>query len=345
MYDIITFGSATKDIFIKPKTFQKISDKKKFITGKGVCFNLGSKVDIKDITFSSGGGGTNTAATFAKQGFRVAYCGAVGNDLAGQEIINELANRGIDTQFIIKTDRKSTNHSIVISGIDDERTILVYRGASEELKAENIPWLRVSPRTAGTDPEAKWFYIAPLSGSLCDRFEALVNFAYKNKIKVALNPGNCQLSLPQSILKRILNKVDILILNQEEAALLTKIPYSKEKEIFKKIDEICSGITIMTKGERGVVVSDGQYLYRAKPRKSKVVDRTGAGDSFGAGFVAGFIQSKSDVIFATQLGIANADSCLKKIGAKNGLLKKNEKFFKVRVTKEKCCSTCLCQRK
>jgi len=336
MYDIITFGSATKDIFIKTKNPKVIKDKKAFVTGRGVCFNLGSKVDIDEILLASGGGGTNTATTFANQGFKVAYCGAVGDDLAGQEIINELNTFNINTDLIIKSKTKPTNHSIVIAGINDDRTILVYRGASEGLKRENIPWEKLS---------AKWFYISPLSGQLCRVFEDLIDFAVKNKIKVVLNPGNCQLSLPVKILRRILNKVDILILNQEEASLLTKIPYSKEKQIFKKIDEICPGIAIMTKSEKGVVISDGKHLYRALPQKAKVIDGTGAGDSFGAGFVAGFLQSEGDIIFATQLGIANAAACLKKIGAKNGLLKKNEKFYKVDVKKEECEINGLCQCK
>ncbi|MBU4274804.1 carbohydrate kinase family protein [Patescibacteria group bacterium] len=334
MYDIITFGSATKDIFIKTKKFRVLKDKKNFATGKGVCFNLGSKVDIDEILFASGGGGTNTAATFAKQGFRTAYCGAVGQDLAGQEIIEELKNLNINTQLVVKSERKPTNHSIVISGINDDRTILVYRGASEELKKENIPWLKL---------KTKWFYISPLSGELCKVFGDLIDFAVKNKIKVALNPGNCQLSLPPKLLRKNLGKIDVLILNQEEASLLTGISYKKEKEIFKKIDEICSGIVIMTKGEKGVVLSDGEYLYRALPPKMKAADRTGAGDSFGAGFVSGFLRSRGDIIVATQIGIANSTACLKKLGAKQGLLKKNEKFYKVEVKKEKCSKNGLCQ--
>lgn len=340
MYDIITFGSATKDIFLKIKRLKSASGKS-FISGKGICFNLGSKIDIDEIFFSSGGGGTNTAATFANQGFKVAYCGAVGDDLAGKEIIQELGGLGVDTQFIIKKGEKPTNHSIVFINPNGERTIFVYRGASEELKKEDIPWLRDSPHTKGTVPVAKWFYIAPLSGSLClpagrqaTLFENIVDFAYKNKIKVALNPGNCQLNLPFEKLKKILKKVNILFLNQEEASFLTKISYQKEKQIFKKLDEICPGIAIMGGDKKGLV-SDGKYIYIAKAPQIKVVDRTGAGDAGASGFVAGFIKSKGNIEYAEQLGMANATSCLKKIGAKPGLLKKNEKFSKVEVIKKK----------
>jgi len=366
MYDIITFGSATRDIFLKSKTF-KIVGEKKFITGKGLCLSLGSKIEVKDIAFSTGGGGTNTADTFSKQGFKVAYCGMIGVDEAGEEVIKELKKFGIDTQFVFRTKKKPTNYSVILSsdGRDYnppttrqkqvmDRTILVYRGASGELTKKEIPWPKLSAFTKGYGGssialggggKARWFYIAPLSGKLCGISENLVNFAYKNKIKITMNPGHCQLSLPRKTLERILKKVDILILNQEEASLLTKIPYQKEVEIFKKIDKLCPGIAIMTKGPGGVVVSDGKYLYRASPPKSKVVDRTGAGDSFASGFVSGYIQSKGNIIYAIQLGMANSSACLQKLGAKNGLLEKGQKFKKVKVQKEFCSKNNFCLTK
>lgn len=322
MFDIITFGSATWDVFLRPKNIKILKDKK-FITGKGICFDLGSKVDVGEIYFSSGGGGINTAATFAKQGFKVAYCGRVGDDVSGREIIEELKNLGIDCQFVLKTKLKPTNYSVVLTGQNMDRTILVYRGASENLTEKNIPYEKLS---------ANWFYIAPLSGKTAVLTKNIVDFARKNKIKVVFNPGNSQLFLPPKILKDILRKVDILILNQEEASLLTKIFFQKEKEIFKKIDELCPGIAIMTKGPEGVIVSDGKELYQAKILKVKVIDRTGAGDSFGSGFVSGFIKTRGDIEYSIQLGIANSASCLQKWGAKNGLLKKEAQFKKVKVT-------------
>jgi len=329
MFDIITFGSATWDVFLKPKPSSawQVAKNKKFITGKGICLNLGSKIDVEEIYFSSGGGGTNTAATFAKQGFRTACCATVGGDLAGKQIIKELKGFGVDCQFIFKTELKPTNHSIILSVAGQDRTILVYRGASEELNSNQIPWSKIK--------QAKWFYLAPLSGKLAKLTQKIVDFGYSNKIKIAFNPGNSQLRLAPKILKRILARIDILVLNQEEASLLTKIPYQKEKKIFQKIDEICPGIAIMTKGKEGVVVSEGKYLYQARPRKIKVVDRTGAGDSFASGFLSGFIKSGGEVEYGIQLGLANSMSCLKKIGAKNGLLLENEKFKKIKVLKRK----------
>ncbi len=327
MFDIITFGSATWDVFLrlKPASGWQVLKNKKFIKGKGICFNLGSKVDVRDIYLSSGGGGTNTAAGFVKQGFKTAYFGTVGRDLAGQEIIKELKKLGIDTRFISKTNLKPTNHSVILNtGPEGNRTVLAYRGASEVLTKKDIPWSKL---------KAKWFYLAPLSGKASKLAKDIVNFAYKNKINIVFSPGNSQISLAAATFKSILKKIDILVLNREEASLLTEIPYQKEKEIFKKLDEMCPGIAIMG-SSKGVKVSDGKYLYQAKMPIIKVVDKTGGGDAASSGFVSKYI-IEGNIEHAVQLNVANAASCFQKWGAKQGLLRKNEKFRKVKVDKIK----------
>lgn len=318
MFDIITFGSASQDVFLKVKNL-KAKEEKRIFDGKDICFSLGAKIPVKKIEFSTGGGGTNVAVTFANQGFRVAYCGMVGRDSAGRAIERELKARGISTQFLFSTSKKPTNFSIILP-TKRERTILVYRGASEELQAKDIPWEKM---------RARWFYLAPLSGKLAQAWEKILFFARENGIRVAMNPGNTQLSFPKRKLKKLLNLADVLILNQEEASLATGIPYFKEKEIFKTLDDWVEGICIMTKGPLGGVVSDGKFLYHFNVLKvKKIVDRTGCGDAFGSGFLVGPIRCPGSIEYAIQLASANATGCLQKIGAKNDLLKKGESIFK-----------------
>ncbi len=314
MYDVITFGSASRDIFLEPGEY-KVKKDKSFITGKGVCFNLGSKVSVEGVNFSSGGGGTNSAATFSSRGFKACFCGSLGDDISGKEVIKELNNFGIETKVSLK--KEPTNFSVVLN-LPEERTILVYRGASERLSKKDIPWKEI---------KAKWLYLAPLSGNLSRMTREIVDFAFERGVKIALNPGNSQIA---DGIEKVLKKVDVLLLNQEEASLLTGIGYKKEKEIFRKIDDLCPGIAIMTKGDKGSLVSDGRNLFSAGVVPVKVKDRTGAGDSFGAGFVSGFIES-GDIEYSIQLATANAASCLGEVGAKKGLLKKGDHFKKIKV--------------
>ncbi|MCX6719757.1 MAG: PfkB family carbohydrate kinase, partial [Candidatus Staskawiczbacteria bacterium] len=123
MYDIVTFGSAAQDIHVKSRAFKILKDEKDFSTGEGLCLALGSKIDVEDIIYTTGGGGTNTATTFAKQGFRTAFCGAIGVDIAGLEVVRELKHFGVDTRFLVKKKEKRTNNSIVISNEGEDRTI------------------------------------------------------------------------------------------------------------------------------------------------------------------------------------------------------------------------------
>lgn len=319
MRDVITFGSATWDIFIRDKEIHFGKDERS-PTGKEIYLSLGSKIEIDELRSSSGGGGTNTVATFLAQGFKTAYCGAVGEDPNGEAVVRDLKERGADVSLISKTDTP-TNLSLILSVPGKDRTILAYRGASEKLVVKDI----LGKRTI-----AKWFYIAPLSGKLASSFSKIIDFASENGIKTAVNLGKDQLSLPSKKLKSILSKTDILILNQEESSILTDIPYSKEKEIFKKVIDFYPGIFVMTKGSRGVIVSDGEKIYSAGIIKSKVVDRTGAGDSFGSGFVS-TIMSGDDIKTAIQFASANATHCLKEWGAKNGLINKGEGYKKIKV--------------
>lgn len=338
MYDIITFGSAAQDIFVSSKGFKILKGEKSFSTGEGICLPFGSKIDVEEIIFTSGGGGTNTAATFARQGFKTAFCGAIGADSAGLEIVRELKRLRIDTRFLTKKKEKKTNCSVVVSNNTGERTILIYRGASELLCEDDIPWRKIK--------KTKWFYAAPLTGVLCDAFTRLVSFAKENNIKVAVNLSKQQLAMPEGQLRKALRKVDILFLNQEEASYLTEVPFKQEAEIFKKIDEMCPGVAVMTKGAEGVTVSDGKYLYFASPNPNReVIDTTGAGDSFASGFLADFIRYNGDIGKAIQMGMANSEANLAEVGAKTGLLDKKSDFKPVAVLRQLCTENNLCVNK
>ena len=313
MFDVVTFGSATRDLFVRSKDF-KILKNKEFVTGHGICFNLGSKIYLDDLFFATGGGGTNTATTFAKQGLKTAYVGRVGEDAGGKAIKEEIKDLKI-TEFISEDKKFKTAYSRSVSVSLRERTILVYNGACHYLETKDIPFSGLG---------AKWFYIAGLSGKSAQTLLPIISFARKNKTKVALNPGAAQFALGLNKLRNVLDAVDVLILNQEEGAGLAGLPFEKEKEIFKKLDKFVRGIVIMTKGPKGVVASDGKHVYSAGTfKEKKYIDRTGAGDAFGSGFVAGLMRT-GKIEEAIRLGTANGTAVVEEMGAKNGLLTKSQ---------------------
>lgn len=315
MFDIVTFGSGTQDIFVQSKNFTFLKDES-FVGGQGICIGAGSKFYIDQMLTTIGGCGVNTAFTFALQGLKTIYCGKVGSDLAGRQIVEKLTEVGAATNLVVKTDELMTSHSIILTAPDKERTILIYRGASNSLTEQDINWDALK--------NTKWFYVAPMSGDCAPLFTKLLEFSQKNNIQVSMNLGASQIKMGLKKLRPLLNlsAAKIVNLNQEEAAQLTDVDFKNEKEIFKALDEIVQGTVVMTKGPQGVVVSDGEHLYSAGVPSADYVDRTGAGDAFGSGFTTAIIQGKS-IEEAIQLATANATGCVQELGATNGLLKKN----------------------
>jgi sugar/nucleoside kinase (ribokinase family) len=287
---------------------------------------LGSKIHIEDVFFAMGGCGTNASVTLSLQGLKSAYCGQIGKDSGGYMVKSELKKYKVSTDLLKERQELNTAYSVILSSPGADRTILEHYGACHKLAEGDINWNKL---------KSKWFYVGPLSDQSAKVFEPIINFAAENKIKLAVNPGKNQIKEDLEILKKLLNKIDILFVNQEEASKISGVDYSNESEIFKILDDLVQGIVVMTKGPDGVVVSDGQFRYSAGIPKSEMVDRTGAGDAFASAFVAGYIDKK-DIEHAIQLATANATAVIQKLGAVNGLLKKGEwgEWEKVQVRKE-----------
>jgi len=316
MFDIITFGSAIEDTFLRlNKSNYKViknSSISGFSSESSFCFPLGSKMFIDDLKVSSGGGGTNTAATFSRQGLNTAYMGKVGDDEEGERIIKELKDFQLDTNLIKKDPEYPTSFSAILSSAELERTVLTYKGACHFLKKDDIPWEKIE--------KTKWFYISSLGGESHKVFEDLINFAVKYDIKVAVNLGRTQLKLGEKKLAPILKKIDVLILNKEEAAFLTGIEKVQEIKTLKKILNLMEkGLVVISKGDEGSTASNEKNYFRAGIHRVSVVEKTGAGDAFSSGFVAGLIKENS-IEYALKLGTFNAASCIQEIGAKKGLL-------------------------
>ena len=311
-FDIITIGSATRDIFMKSEQFKIVEDKI-FAIGQGECFALGSKIEIKDIVFTSGGGGTNAAVTFARQGLKTSCVGAIGDDFNGKDITDELNREGVSADHFQINKDGHTAYSVILVHESGERTILSYKGEGQNFDVKEIPFDKLG---------ASWLFLDSLGGHY-DLLETAVNWAVKNKVKLATDPGGKELDHGLEKLQPLLKHFSIVKMNQEEAAKLMGIDYKNEKEIFKAMDEVVDGIFLMSKGPDGVVASDGKNIYRAGIPNSPVVERTGAGDAFTSGFITEYIRS-GDISKAIQFATANASSVVAQYGAKAGILKKGD---------------------
>lgn len=311
-YDIITIGSATRDVFLSAADF-KIEKDPISPTGQTIALPLGSKLEIKKIVFATGGGGTNAAVTLARQGFKTACVGVVGQDINASAVLDELSKEGVDVSMFQKHDDDITAYSVILVQDGGERTILSYKGEGQHFSAGKLDLSQV---------ESQWAYVDSLGGHP-DLLEKILAWATQNNVKIATDPGTKELEFGLDKLRPLLGQATIVHMNQEEAARLVGVDFKNEEEIFKKMDEIVAGVFIMSKGHEGVAVSDGKNIYRAGVPDSPIVERTGAGDAFTSGFVAEYMRS-SDIIKSIQFGTANASSVVTQYGSKAGILKNGD---------------------
>jgi len=313
MFDVITFGSATNDIFLQLPEDENMKEAE-MKTQDFFCLPLGQKLLVEDMQVFSGGGGTNVACGLSALGLKVAYLGKVGDDGAAKLVMNDLARFKVNTTLVRKDKSLATAVSFILSKKTD-RTILVFRGACHFLNKQEINF--------GQIQKAKWFYIAPLYEKTADIFGDLVEFAKMNNMQLAVNPSIFQITREDQSFKNALAKVDILFLNQNEGEILARNPILSVEELAKTIHRICPGIIVITQGEKGALVFEGEHFFKASVYKVFVEDRTGAGDSFASGFLAGLFKENS-IEYALRLAMVSSGQNISQKGAKNGLLKQSE---------------------
>ena len=203
---IISVGAAVRDVFLGGTILTPQYEDGIWVEK----FKVGEKYELDSVDFSTGGGATNAAVTFARQGLHASYMGKVGNDPSGRAMLEDLHVDDVDTSLVVTSDER-TGYSVVLLTPDGGRTILTYRGASNVFRIEDFNL---------SDMDGDWLYISSLAGKM-EVLEAIVNAANEKNIKIAFNPGKDELA-NTDYLKSILHKVDILSVNKEELQTLVQ---------------------------------------------------------------------------------------------------------------------------
>ena len=326
MYDVITVGSATLDVFAKTRFSELI----KIIDPRGetdlLAYPSGSKILIDELTFEVGGGGTNTAVSLSRLGHKVAFMGKLGNDENSRIIATYLKKERI--RLLCAHGKGQSGFSVILDTLEHDRTILTHKGVNDDLKFSELNLKEL---------KTKWFYFSSMMETSFKTQEKLSDFAKKNGIKIAFNPSSYLAVKGSVFLTKILRNTDLLILNLEEAEMI--VGKNPKENLLKKLMDLGPKIVVITDGKNEMLVGDSNFIYRAHPPIAKVVDATGAGDAFASSFLSGLIQ-KGNVEFAIRLGVVNAQSVVAHYGAKNILLKKKEalkkaKNLKIKILKKK----------
>ncbi len=303
-FDVVSIGNATLDVFISVHA-KKTRD-------NCIILPCGSKQEVESIFYSTGGGATNTSVAFSRLGLRTGILAAVGKDDPAKTILSELKGEGVDTSMVERIEKFNTAYSAIVTGRGFDRVIFTYGGATTHLQEEKqINWRKLS--------KSNWFYVSSFHSRHLI-LEKVFDFARKNKINVAWNPGKSELKQGINKLRPILGCTNIFFVNAEEAEMLTRKKGIKAnlRELQKLVP-----LVVITTGKKGCIAFDGVRFFEAKTHKINVVDSTGAGDAFNSGFLTGIIWGKP-IPGALKLGVRVAESILVAMGAKNNLLSKKQ---------------------
>lgn len=278
---------------------------------------IGAKANVDAIQFDVGGGGTNSAVTFARHGHETIFLGKIGNDIAGQAVLNCLDAEGIDSSYITIAPRKTTGCSIVLTDSNTgERTILTHRGASDDF--DNLDEKMLD------EIRPDWLYVSTLHGDF-DTYERFFKRARKLGTRVMFSPAIAPRNRTSKML-RLFSMVDIVIMNKREAK--NYVPGEILPELLMRLRNYTDTV-IITDGQMGSIAASPTESYRIGIYEDrKVIDTTGAGDAFGSGFLAHFAAGKS-FRQALIFGSANSTSVVSQLGAKAGILTGREKLHQM----------------
>ncbi|NQV11833.1 carbohydrate kinase family protein [Candidatus Uhrbacteria bacterium] len=308
-FNVITIGSAVKDVFVQSDKFY-VEKSERFPGNEDACFVLGGKIEVDQPVFGSGGGATNAAATFAKLGLKSAVVAKIGDDVTGKEVVDDIHQHGVYTNLMVTSAKGGTGYSTLLTAANGQRTAVVYRGVSKDLSVKDMPWSKM---------QADWFYMTSLGGNI-PLIKKIFAFAAKNDIKIAWNPGSLELDKGSKILEPLFKRTDILSLNHDEAALVSKVARKDLRGIIKKMSSLVGGVFVLTDGKHGTYACRDNECFFAHPTDVPVINATGSGDAFGSAFTTGMMQSDGDIITSLRLGTLNAESVIQVVGAKEGIL-------------------------
>lgn len=308
-FDLVTVGGVTVDLFllIDPTNphfkFNKDSNE--------LSMQLGDKIVLDNAKFTVGGNAANVAVGVRRLGLKTSIFAEMGDDEFADRILRTLNKEGVGTKKLTKG-KAPTSFSIVINYAKD-RTIFTEKPEREH----NFSFLGL---------KTEWIYLTSLGEKWHETYKKVNDFVQKKKVKLALNPGPTQIDSGLDSFAYLLPNAEILIVNKEEGGkvLSSKYHVSSMKDLLFELKKLGPKIVVVTDGENGShAINEVGEIFFEEAIKVKIFSRTGAGDAYSSGLLAGLMSDKS-LKEAMLWGTKNAASVIKLIGAQTGLLRREE---------------------
>ena len=268
--------------------------------------------NIGNPTYASVGSAANTAFWIAQLGGEAGFIGKVSKDKLGEQFKSSLASTNLTDYTVYGEEDIQTGLCVIFITPDGERTMNTFLGAGEFLSRNEIN------RKSILDAE-----IVYLEGYLWDKPESKEAFERASKLNTETNGKNaitlsdvfCVERHRESFIEFIKQSIDYVFCNEDELKALTQLDSTKEaikyfKDNFHDVEQL-----ICTLGSKGsiVVIGDEELLYKAK--EANVIDKTGAGDFFAAGYLYG-VQQKLSINDAAEIANKSAAHVISEIGVR-----------------------------
>lgn len=307
MLDILSVGDVTLDTFVQIKDASVVCSIRK--DECKLCLSYADKIPVTNFEQKSAGNAGNVAVSWARLGLRSGIYTHIGDDEPGAKIKRSLSREGVIMKYLHIDEGKPSNNSIVLN-FQGERTILVYHHP----RHYHVPKLEMT----------RWMYYTSAASGHEALQQGVVHAirAMHGKMKLAFNPGTHQLKLGLKKLAPVLRVTAVLFINKEEGERLV----GKQSDIMalmRAVKKSGPEIVVMTDGPKGAYALNGVQSYFMPTMHVQVVERTGAGDSFAAGYLAAVMRGEP-MKEALRWGTANSAGVIQKVGPQAGLLMLDE---------------------
>ena len=262
--------------------------------------------NLKIESTISGGSVANSIVGMSQLGDEVSFIGKVNDDDLGHKYINGLKKENVDYFYNVKKENIPTGTCLILITPDSERTMCTFLGIAGQINDNDIDVSAV-----------KNAEITFLEGYLWDEggptkaFEKALSASKKSAM--SLSDPFCVDRHKDSFLNLVKNKLDIIFANEKEAmSLIDAKSFDEVIEFGKSLNKLF----IVTRSDKGSVAIEGSDISEAQAKSNlKIVDLTGAGDLFAAGFLHGFTNNKNPHE-SLKLGTEMASKIIQKIGAR-----------------------------
>ena len=309
---ILGIGNAIVDVLAKVD--DEFLKKNKLIKGSMKLINKAEfedlKKNIKIEKIVAGGSVANTMAGIAHLQGNPSFIGKINSDNFGELYRKSLQDINVNFSYLEKNEDLSTGASIILITPDSERTMCTYLGISSHLSADDINENNI------IDHELIF-----LEGYLWDKgtsekmFNHAISIAKKNKVKIAMSLSDifCVTRHKADFYNLLKNDLDILIGNENEINEL-----ASKKNLLDSVNQLkeLNKLIVITRSENGsMVVKNNEITTCNSIKVNRVLDLTGAGDLFAAGFLKEYLD-KSDIKKCLETGSILASKIIQKIGAR-----------------------------